>query len=79
MILEGEGDSGQGWGLALLLHRGLLAWIEAFSKIELSQEPSVGPVLPMPDKTDAEIPDTLRSRMVMTLSEMVLSILQGVA
>ena len=78
MILEGEGDGCQGWGLALLLHRGFLAWIEAFSKIALSQEPLAGPALSMPDLTDGEIPDTIRGRMVMTISEMVLSTLQGV-
>ena len=79
MILDGREYCCQGWGLALLINRGLLAWVYAFSKIESYQQQSVVPVIPVPDKTNLAIPDTVRGRMIMTISEMVLSTLQEVA
>jgi len=79
MILEGRDYCCQGWGLALLINRGFLAWIDAFSKIESYQQQPVVPAAPVPDKTNLAIPDTIRGRMIMTISEMVLSTLQEVA
>ena len=79
MILEGKDYCCQGWGLALLIHRGFAAWIYAFSKIESSQQQSAVPIPPTSDKRNLEIPDTIRGRMIMTISDMVLSILQEVA
>jgi hypothetical protein len=79
MILETRDYSCHGWGLALLLHRGFAAWVYAFSKIESSQQQSPVPVTPVPDKACLAIPDTIRGRMIMTISDMVLSTLQGVA
>jgi hypothetical protein len=79
MILEGKDYCCQGWGLALLIHRGFAAWIYAFSKIESSQWQSAVSVTPVPDKSNLAIPDTIRGRIIMTISEMVLSTLQGVA
>lgn len=79
MILDGKDYCCQGWGLALLIHRGFAAWIYAFSKIESSQQQSAVPVTPVPDKTCLAIPDTIRGRMIMTISDMVLSTLQEVA
>ena len=79
MILEGKDYCCQGWGLALLIHRGFLAWVDALSKIESYQQQSVVPAISVPDKTNLAIPDTIRGRMIMTISDMVLSTLQGVA
>lgn len=79
MVLEGRDYCCQGWGLALLNHRGFLAWIYAFSKLESYQQQSVVPVTSIPDKTDLAVPDTIRGRMIMTISEMILSTLQEVA
>ncbi|WP_123785173.1 hypothetical protein [Sedimentisphaera cyanobacteriorum] len=62
----------------MLIHRGFLAWVYAFSKIESSQQQTVVPAISVPD-TNIAVPDTIRSRMVMTISEMVLSTLQEVA
>ena len=78
MTLEMRDYHCHGWGLALLIHRGLAAWVHAFSKIESSQQQFV-PVTPVSDKACLAIPDTIRGRMIMTISEMVLSTLQGVA
>jgi hypothetical protein len=79
MILETRDYCCQGWGLALLIHRGFAAWVYAFSKIESSQQQSPVPVTPVPDKACLAIPDTIRGRMIMTISDMVMSTLQGVA
>ena len=79
MILERKDYCCQGWGLALLIHRGFAAWIYAFSKIKSSQQQSAVPVTPTPEKTSLAIPDTIRDRMIMTISDMVLSTLQEVA
>jgi hypothetical protein len=79
MILEGKDYCCQGWGLALLIHRGFAVWIYAFSKIESSQQQSSVPVIPVPEKACLAIPDTIRGRMIMTISDMVLSALQEVA
>jgi hypothetical protein len=79
MILETRDYCCQGWGLALLIHRGFAAWVYAFSKIESSQQQSAVPVTPVPDKACLAIPDTIRGRMIMTISDMVLSTLQEVA
>ena len=79
MILETRDYCCQGWGLALLIHRGFAAWVYAFSKIESSQQHTVVPIIPVPDKTCLAIPDTIRGRMIMTISDMVLSTLQEVA
>jgi len=90
MTLEGRDYCCQGWGLALLIHRGFMAWAYAFSKIESSQQQTVVPAISVPDTntvvpaisvpdTNIAVPDTIRSRMVMTISEMVLSTLQEVA
>ena len=79
MILEGKDYCCQGWGLALLIHRGFAAWVYAFSKIESSQQQSAVLVTPVPDKACLAIPDTIRGRMIMTISDMVLSTLQEVA
>jgi hypothetical protein len=78
MVLE-EDYCCQGWGLALLIHHGFLAWIYAFSKIESYQQQSVVPSISVPGKTNLSLPYTIRSRMIMTISEMVLSTLQEVA
>ncbi len=78
MILEARDYCCQDWGLALLIHRGFAAWIYAISKIEPFQQPSE-PTRSVPEKTNWVIPDTIRGRMVMSLSEMVLSALQEVA
>jgi hypothetical protein len=79
MVLEGKDYCCQGWGLVLLMHRGFAAWIYAFSKIESSQQQSAVPVTSTPDKSNLAIPDTIRGRIIMTISEMVLSTLQGVS
>ena len=79
MILETRDYCCQGWGLKLLLHRGFAAWVYAFSKIESSQQQSAVPITPVPDKASLAIPDTIRGRMIMTISDMVLSTLQEVA
>ena len=79
MILETRDYCCQGWGLALLMHRGFAAWVYAFSKIESSQQQPAVPVTPVPDNTCLAIPDTIRGRMIMTISDMVLSTLQEVA
>lgn len=79
MILEGKDYCCQGWGLSLFIHRGFLAWVDAISKIESYQQQSVVPAILVPDKTTLVIPDTIRSQMIMTISDMVLSTLQGVA
>ena len=79
MILEGKDYCCQGWGLALLIHRGFAAWMYAFSKIESSQQQPATPVIPVPDKTCLAVPDTIRGRMIMTISDMVLSTLQEAA
>ena len=79
MILEGKDYCCQGWGLALLIHRGFAAWVYAFSKIESSQQQPVVPVTPVSDKACLAIPDTIRGRIIMTISDMVLSTLQEVA
>lgn len=78
MILDGKDYCCQGWGLALLIHRGFAAWIYAFSKIESSQQQPAVPVTPVPDNTCLVIDDTIRGRMIMTISDMVLSTLQEV-
>ena len=78
MILEARDYCCQDWGLALLIHHGFAAWIYAISKIESFQQPPE-PTNSVPDKTNLVIPDTIRGRMIMTLSEMVLSALQEVA
>jgi hypothetical protein len=79
MILETRDYCCQGWGLALLIHRGFAAWVYAFSKIESSQQQSAVPITPVPDEASLRIPDTIRGRMIMTISDMVLSTLQEVA
>lgn len=79
MILEVRDYCCQRWGLALLMHRGFAAWVYAFSKIESSQQQSAVPVTPIPDKACLTIPDTIRSRIIMTISDMVLSTLQEVS
>jgi len=79
MILEGKNYCCQGWGLALLIHRGFAAWIYAFSKIESSQQQSAVPATQIPDEACLAIPDTIRGQMIMTISDMVLSTLQEVA
>jgi len=79
MILEARDYCCQGWGLALLLHRGFAAWVYAFSKIESSQKQSVVPATPVINKACLTIPDTIRGRMITTISDMVLSTLQEVA
>ncbi len=78
MVLEGRDYCCQGWGLALLIHRGFTAWIYAFSKMESSQQESVAYVTLAPDKTCLAIPDTIRGQMIMAISEMALGTLQGV-
>ena len=78
MVLEGKDYCCQGWGLALLIHRGFAAWIYAFSKIESSQQESVADVTLAPDKTCLAIPDTIRGQMIMSISEMVLGTLREV-
>ena len=78
MILEGKDYCCQGWGLALLIHRGFAAWVYAFSKIESSQQQSAVPVTPVPDEACLSVPDTIRSQIVMTISDMVLSTLKEV-
>ncbi len=78
-VLKDRNFCCQGWGMALLNQRGFLAWIDAFSKIESYQQHSVIPVTSEPDKTNLAVPDTIRGRMIMTISEMVLSTLQEVA
>ena len=79
MILETRDYCCQGWGLALLIHRGFAAWVHAFLKIESSQQRSAVPVTLVSDKACLAIPDTIRGRMIMTISDMVLSTLQEVA
>jgi len=79
MILEARDYCCQGWGLALLLHRGFAAWVYAFSKIESSQQQSAVPVTQASDNTCLAIPDAIRGRMIMTISDMVLLTLQEVA
>lgn len=79
MVLASKDYCCQGWGLALLIHRGFVAWAYAFSKIESYQEQSVIPAISIPDNATLTVSDTIRSRMIMTISEMVLSTLQGVA
>jgi len=79
MTLEARDYCCQGWGLALLRHRGFAAWVYAFSKIESSQQQSAVPITPVPDKASLAIPDTIRGRMIMTISDMMLSTLQEVA
>jgi len=79
MIMDGKDYCCQGWGMALLIHRGFATWIYAFSKIESSQQQSAVPVTPVPDKACLAIPDTIRGRMIMIISDMVLSTLQEVA
>jgi len=78
MILEGKDYCCQGWGLALLIHRGFAAWVYAFSKIESSQQQSAVPVTPVPDEACLSVPDTIRSQIIMTISDMVLSTLKEV-
>jgi hypothetical protein len=78
MILEGRDYCCQGWGLALLIHRGFAEWIYAFSRIESSQQQSDVPVISATDKSCLSIPDTIQGRMIMTISDMVLSTLQEV-
>ena len=78
MILEARDYCCQDWGLALLIHRGFAAWIYAISKTEPFQQPPE-PTRSVPGKTNWVIPDTIRGRMIMSLSEMVLSALQEVA
>lgn len=78
MVLENRDYCCQGWGLALLIHRGFVAWIYAFSKIESSQQESVGDVTSAPDRTCLAIPDTIRSQMIMSISEMVMGTLREV-
>ena len=79
MILAGKDYCCQGWGLTLLIHRGFMAWVYAFSKIESYQQQSVAPDISISAKTNVGVPDTIRDRMVMTISEMVLSTLREVA
>ena len=78
MILVTRDYCCQDWGLALLMHRGFSAWIYAISKIESFQQPPE-PTRSVPEKTNWVIPDTIRGRMIMSLSEMMLSALQEVA
>ena len=78
MILETRDYCCQGWGLALLIHRGFAAWVYAFSKIESSQQQSSVPVIPVSEKACLAIADTIRGRMIMTISDMVLSTLKEV-
>ena len=78
MVLEGKDYCCQGWGLALLIHRGFAAWIYAFSKIESSQQESVTDITSAPDRTCLAIPDTIRSQMIMSISEMVMGTLREV-
>jgi hypothetical protein len=76
MILEGKDYCCQGWGLALIVHRGFKAWIYTFSKIESYQQQPPEPIV---CTTKLSIPETIQGKMIMTISEMVLSTLQGVA
>jgi hypothetical protein len=79
MGLEGEDYCCQGWGLALLMHHGFLAWTYAFSKINSYQQQSVTPSISVPGENKLSLPNTIQSQMIMTISEMVLSTLQEVA
>ena len=79
MILEGKDYCCQGWGLALLIHRGFAAWVYAFSKIESSQQQSAVFVTPVSDNACLAIPDTIRGKIIMAISDMVLSTLQEVS
>jgi len=78
MVREGRDYCCQGWGLALLIHRGFAAWIYAFSKIEPPQQESIADVTLAPDKTCLAIPDTIHGQMIMSISEMVMGTLQEV-
>ena len=79
MVLTSKEYCCQGWGLSLLIHRGFASWAYAFSKIESYQQQTTVPAVSISDKTNLAVPDTIRSRMIMTISEMVLSTLQEVA
>ena len=79
LLLASKDYCCQGWGLSLLIHRGFASWAYASSKIQPYQQQPVVPVASLPNKANLTVPDTIRSRMIMTISEMVLSTLQEVA
>jgi len=74
-----SGRSYQRWGLALLIHRGLAAWMQAWSKIESSEQDLSVTQIPLPDQNGLTIPSSIHGQMVMALAQMVLGALQGVA
>lgn len=78
IVLASKDYCCQGWGLSLLIHRGFASWAYASSKIQLYQQQPVVPVASLSNKANLTVPDTIRSRMIMTISEMVLSTLQEV-
>ena len=69
----------QRWGLALLIHRGLAAWMQAWSKIESSEQDLPVTQIPLPDQNGLTMPDSIHGQMVMALAQMVLGALQEVA
>ena len=60
--------SRQGYGVALLMSRGMPAWLKAISTICL---PSVGP--PPAESGDLDLPPPVRSEMARVLASLVLS------
>ena len=60
------------------MHSGFAAWIYAFSKVESSQEKYAAPAVVLSKNEYSSIAD-IDCQMVMIISDMVLSTLQGVA
>lgn len=69
----------QRWGLALLIHRGLAAWMQAWSKIESSEQDLPVTQILLPDQNGLTMPDLIHGQIVMALAQMVLGALQEVA
>ncbi len=78
MILDGKDYCGRGWGLALIVHRGFMAWATAFSKIDSCQQQSES-FSSVANQTPPSLPDTIQGKIITAISDMVLSTLQGVA
>lgn len=66
-------------GLTLLIHHGLAAWMQAWSKIESSEQDLPVTQILLPDRNGLTMPDSIHGQMAMVLAQMVLGALQEVA